>query len=268
MAFSRSLLLPIGFTTFLLSVDAAVSLGLVSSMVAFLHGHGQGPFTVAPPDGSPFLLFGEPANLVTDQGHTTNAAGGTALVLVGLGGIIALWRERFTRKKVSKLPPLTLTLPLPPLPIRKRTNQHSPQKWDRTSRLFYIWSLIVLLSFLLTMTALIYTFAETTMTSGQAIDLSVAQANPPPARYPDGRWTPENWYAAVLDLPLASANQRRVIGGNLGLMRAWRWNIVALFVLGFVLVVLVALEVWRVRRRNKQAVSMVEVLAEPAKPRV
>jgi hypothetical protein len=118
------------------------------------------------------------------------------------------------------------------------------------------------------MAALIYTFAETTMTSGQAIDLSVAQANPPHARYPDGRWTPENWYAAVLDLPLASAIQRRVIGGNLDLMRAWRWNLVALFVLGFVLVVLVALEVWRVRRRNRQAVSMVEVLAEPAKGRV
>jgi hypothetical protein len=101
MALSRSLLLPIGFTTFLLAVDAAISLGLVSSMVAFLHHYGRGPFPVANPAGSYFLLAGEPANLVTDQGHTTNAAGGTALVLVAFGGTIALWLEKRSRKKVS-----------------------------------------------------------------------------------------------------------------------------------------------------------------------
>jgi hypothetical protein len=103
------------------------------------------------------------------------------------------------------------------------------------------------------------------MTGGQAIDLSVAQANPPPAKYPDDRWTPENWYAAVLDLPLVSGSQRKVISGNLTNMRAWRWNLIALFILGFVLLVLVALELLRLRRRYRQRVSMVEVLAEPYK---
>jgi hypothetical protein len=123
----------------------------------------------------------------------------------------------------------------------------------------------VLLSSLLTMVALIYTFVETAKTGGQAIDLGVARANPPPAKYPDDRWTPENWYAAVLDLPLASVAQRRVINGNLTIMRAWRWNLVSLFILGFVLLCLVALEVRRMRRRNAQPVSMIEVLAEPSK---
>lgn len=115
------------------------------------------------------------------------------------------------------------------------------------------------------MAALIYTFVETTKTSGQAIDLGVARANPPPAKYPDGWWTPENWYAAVLDLPLASAAQRRVINGNLTIMRAWRWNLISLFILGVVLLVLVVLEVLRMQRRNAQPVSMVEVLAGPFK---
>ncbi len=67
----------------------------------------------------------------------------------------------------------------------------------------------------------------------------------------------------MLDLPLLSADNRRVIGGHLGLMRAWRWNLLALFVLGFVLLVLVGWEMWRVRRRDVQKVSMVDVLGEP-----
>jgi hypothetical protein len=249
MALKRSLLVPIGLTTFLLGIDAAVSLGLVSSMVAFLHSYGGGPFPVAPPNGAPFLIAGEPANLVTDQGHTANAAGGTALILVGFGGVLALWLERRSRKKASLARPLFYTL----------TETDNQPQWDRSSPVFYVWAVIVLLSFLLTMVALIYTFVETSMNAGQTIDLSVAEANPPPARYPDGGWTPENWYAALLELPLVSPSNRRVIGGNLGMMRGWRWNLVALFVLGFVLLVLVGLEVWRVRRRDTQRVSMAEV---------
>ena len=101
MPLTRSLLVPIGFFTFLLGVDAAISIGLVSTMVAFLHGFGAGPFPVAGTGGAPFLLAGTPANLVTNPGHTANAAGGTALVLVGFGGIAALWLEQRRRKLVS-----------------------------------------------------------------------------------------------------------------------------------------------------------------------
>lgn len=102
MGFQNSLLLPIGLALFLLAVDAAVTMGLVSTMVAFLHNDGKGPFVLSPGSGSHVLLLaGEPANLVVNQGHTTNAAGGTALILVGFGGSIALWLERRSRKKVS-----------------------------------------------------------------------------------------------------------------------------------------------------------------------
>ena len=177
-------------------------------------------------------------------------------MLVGFGGILALWLERRARKKVR------IYLPTHP----SSDGADGRTKWDKTSPAFYIWAVVVLLSWLLTLAALIYTFVETSKTGGQAIDLAVAQANPPPAKYPDDRWTPENWYAAVLDLPLVSDDQRRVIGGNLTNMRAWRWNLIALFIFGSVLLVLVALEIFRLRRRDSQVVSMADVLAEPYKP--
>ncbi|KAG7284523.1 hypothetical protein NEMBOFW57_010898 [Staphylotrichum longicolle] len=236
MAPTRSLFFPIVLTTFLLSVDAVISLALVSSMVYFLQHYGGGPFIIAPPDGPRFLLAGEPANLVVNQGHTANAAGGTALILVGFGGILALSVE-----------------------------WHSREKRGKSSPAFYIWAVIVLLSFLLTMAALIYTFVETSNTSGQVIHLAVAEANSARRPYPDGRWTPENWYAAVLDLPLLRDEDRDKIGHNLNLMRGWRWNLVPLFILGFVLLALVALELWRQRRTGLQRVSTDEAFHGPSK---
>lgn len=115
------------------------------------------------------------------------------------------------------------------------------------------------------MAALIYTFVETSMTGGQAINLSVVEANQAPAKYPDDRWTPENWYDAVLKLPLVSDDQRRTIGDNVTVMRGWRWNLIPLFLLGFALLVLAVLEVWRVRRRGVRQVPMAEVLADRSK---
>lgn len=105
--------------------------------------------------------------------------------------------------------------------------------------------MIVLLSFLLALAALIYTFVETSKTSGQVIDLAVAQANLPPAQYPDGSWTPETWYSAVLDLPLLSGSNARIISGNVGMMRGWRLNLLVLLTLGFILLVFVVFEAWR-----------------------
>jgi hypothetical protein len=105
---------------------------------------------------------------------------------------------------------------------------------------------------LLTLTALIYTFVETYMTDGQVIDLDIARANSPPARYPEGTWTPETWYAAVLDLPLASDSNRRIISGNVGMMRGWRWNLVPMLILGFLVLALVALEIWRMWRLTRR----------------
>ena len=90
----------------------------------------------------------------------------------------------------------------------------------------------------------------------------MAEKNPAPAKYPDDRWTPENWYAAVLELPLVSQGDRRLISGNMRYMEAWRWNLIALFILGFALVVLVVLELLRLRKERRQGMSMEKVLQE------
>jgi hypothetical protein len=125
---------------------------------------------------------------------------------------------------------------------------------------------IVLLSFLLTLAALIYNFVETSNTSGQVIDLAVAQANLPPARYPDGSWTPETWYTAVLHAilgpPLLSESNARIISGNVGMMRGWRLNLVVLLTLGFILLVFVVAEVWRTIGGGTRARSKTEGRAE------
>ena len=96
---SSKLMKAIYVALFLLYVDAAISLSLVSSMVAFLHGRGSELFWIRW-GADQFAVPGEPQHLLTDHGHTTNAAGGTGIVLVWFGGCLALWLEHRSRAKV------------------------------------------------------------------------------------------------------------------------------------------------------------------------
>lgn len=88
----------------------------------------------------------------------------------------------------------------------------------------------------------------TAQTSNQTIDLAVALANKTPARYPNDEWTPENWFLAVLNLPLVSDDNRHLINKKVELMRGWRYNLIPMFVLGFVLMDLVVWEILRTRK--------------------
>ncbi|KAK3943507.1 hypothetical protein QBC46DRAFT_253952 [Diplogelasinospora grovesii] len=218
---ARSLMKYIYISLGLLAIDAAISMGLVTRMVVFLHFWGAGPFEIANPPGttpSTYMLNGHPAGLLVDQGHTTNGAGGTALVLVGFGGILALWLEHRSRTKHGKSSPV-----------------------------FYVWAITVVLSWLLTLTALIYTYVVTAMTQNQSIDPAVAVQNAGQP-YPDDWWTPETWYTAVLGLTLSNESDYDLIRNNLRLMRGWRYNLIPLFILGFILMDLVILEVLRTRK--------------------
>lgn len=131
---------------------------------------------------------------------------------------------------------------------RKKKNTNSYSKSARSSPIFYLWSLIVVLSWLLTLTALIYVFVVTHMTDKQTIDLALAASNAFPAKYPKDSWTPETWYSAVLKLPLAKDSDRHLIEKSLVFIRGWRYNLIAMFILGFVLVVLVVQELRRSKR--------------------
>jgi hypothetical protein len=214
----RSLLVPIYVVLALYAADGIISLSFLSTMVAWLQrSGGAGPFTVNNGGGT-FRMPGEPLNLMTNHGHVTNGAGGTAVVLIGFGGIIALISEHKSRKKYGK-----------------------------SSTLFLAWAVCVVLSWLLTLSALIYTFVLQNQTSSQTISLEAA-ARAAPAKYPLDSWTPESWYNAMLALPLADDSVRGVIAYNLRIMRGWRYNLIALFLVGFVLMVLVVAEVLRGRK--------------------
>ncbi|KAK4455524.1 hypothetical protein QBC34DRAFT_69667 [Podospora aff. communis PSN243] len=201
--------------------DAIISLAFLSTMVAFLHTAGAGPFNVDFPAGQTFRMAGEPLKLLTNHGHTTNGAGGTAVVIVGFGGLIALIMEHKSRKKYGK-----------------------------SSAAFLPWVIFVVLSWLLVLTALIYTYVLQSRTGKQVIDLTDLSQNPYPAKYPLDSWTPENWYKEVLNLPLADDKDRVIIAYVLRIMRGWKYNLIAFFLVGFVLSCLAVAELLRSRKQG------------------
>lgn len=207
------LLLPVALA--LLMIDAIIELSFVSSMVAWLHRTAGGDFTIVAPSTSDklsFLLHGKPEGLLVNQGHTSNAAAGTAFVLVGLGGILVLTlRHRASIKGTAA---------------------------GLSMVLYHAWLVSTILSVLLTLVALIYTFVVTNAHSRHTIDLNVAaslnnQPYPNYVAYPLDKWTPENWFSAVLELQLVKPDQREDIAHHLTIMRAWKWNLIPLFILGF-----------------------------------
>ncbi|KAM0719817.1 hypothetical protein Q7P37_003952 [Cladosporium fusiforme] len=233
MAFPR-VLLPLALA--LLMIDAIIELSFVSSMVAWLHRTAGGDFTVVAPSTSnelSFSLHGKPEGLLINQGHTSNAAAGTAFVLVGLGGILALT-----------------------LRYRAMTN-------GRVSLvLYHAWLVSTILSVLLTLVALIYTFVVTNAHTGQTIDLDVAVSldnRPYPnfVAYPLGQWTPENWFSAILELQLVDPDQRNDIANHLTIMRAWKWNLIPLFILGLGFSIVAIMDAL-IRRRSKNSNIRVE----------
>lgn len=216
----------------LLMIDAIIELAFVSSMVAWLHRTAGGDFTVVAPSTSSelsFPLHGKPESLLLNQGHTSNAAAGTAFVLVGLGGILALaLRHRASTKGTAV---------------------------DLSMVLYYAWLLSTILSVLLTLVALIYTFVVTNAHTGQTIDLDVAVSldnRPYPnfVAYPLEQWTPENWLSAVLELQLVEPHQHDDIEDHLMIMRAWKWNIIPLFILGLVFSVVAIVDALSKRRSS------------------
>ncbi|CAM1507778.1 Fc.00g046260.m01.CDS01 [Cosmosporella sp. VM-42] len=182
-----------------LMIVSILELSFITAMVGWLHDTASGTFVVRF-NGSIFDLAGEPKNLLVDQGHTSNGAAGTALVLVGLGGIVVLW-------------------------LRNRPN-------FRHSRLsvvvYYIWLVINVMSLLLVLGALAYVFAVTNAHRGQNIDAALA-SRLKGQKYPIDTWTPQNWFSAMLKLDLADDSVRNDISKHLRLMRGWQYNLIPFF---------------------------------------
>ncbi|KAK5052732.1 hypothetical protein LTR84_002598 [Exophiala bonariae] len=206
----------------ILMVDGLIEVGFVGSMVGFLHDRAGKFFTIDAPNGT-FDLHGKPVGLLGDQGHTSNGAAGTAVVLVGILGLLTIFYE----KRRARKPQTTAA---------------------GHSGLFIFWVVMTVLSAMLTLAALIYTFILTAQTDDQTIDLAVAAANAQPLAYPLDKWTPENWFTAVLELPLAHDSDRRKINQQLRLMRGWRWNLIPLLSLGVTVAILAVIQLLRGRR--------------------
>ncbi|KAF5714115.1 hypothetical protein FGLOB1_3615 [Fusarium globosum] len=197
MAFVRPLLyVALG----LLMVVSIIELSFISSMVGWLHGNASGTFSFEY-RGTRHDLKGEPANLIVDQGHTSNGAAGTAFVLIGCGGILALI-------------------------LRNRQN---PGKFSRF--LYKMWLVVNVLSLLLILTALIYTFVVTNNHNGQRINPGVAAGLDGDEKYPLQSWTPQNWFSAFLKLDLTNSNERNDIEHHLRLMRGWQYNLIPFFII-------------------------------------
>jgi hypothetical protein len=206
----------------LLMIVAIIELSFISAMVGWLHGTASGTFTFRYRNTG-HTMKGEPANLITDQGHTANGAAGTAFVVVGLGGIIALFLR----------------------------NRHNPGKF---SRLFYnTWLVFNVLSLLLVLTALIYTFVVTNQHDDQDIVPGFAAQLEPGQKYPLESWTPQNWFAAMLDLNLTSDSERSDIESHLRIMRGWQYNLIPFFIIHLVETVLA---LWDGMQRRREHVPM------------
>lgn len=82
-----------------LMVDCLLEVGLIGSTVGYLHKDGI--FHVVGPNNTVLQLLGKPLHLSVNQGHTSNGAAGTALILVGLLGLLILSSQTKLERSVS-----------------------------------------------------------------------------------------------------------------------------------------------------------------------
>lgn len=96
-------LLPLGAALVVLMIDSAIELATISSMVGYLHRSGANTYPFITDDSTEPLVFvnAKPAGLLLNEGHTSNGAAGTALVLICFGGFITLWHQHRRQRAVS-----------------------------------------------------------------------------------------------------------------------------------------------------------------------
>lgn len=217
----------------LLTVDALLELAFISSTVSFLHRRAGDSFQVIyGPNYASFRLHGKPEHLLLNEGHTSNGAAGTAIVLVGIGGLLTFW-----------------------LLARDARAGHRT-KFAVIAH--HAWMVVSLLSLLLTIAALGYTMAAVNAHQGQTIDITVARSlnNQPYPRYvayPLDSWTPENWFAAVLALPLTLKQDRDLIRTKYNVIKGWRWNLIPMFLLGLAVVIVGIIDALERRKAMRQS---------------
>ncbi|KAM0815752.1 hypothetical protein AB5N19_01551 [Seiridium cardinale] len=204
----------------LLMIVSIIELGFVTGTVGWLHDTASKGFEFNY-NGSTHKLAGTPSNFLVDQGHTSNGAAGTAFVIIGLGGIVALWV--------------------------RNGGSHKSRTCGRN--FYYLWLAFQIPAFLLTTGALGYVFNVTNARNGQTIDAPLAASlNGTP--YTADSWTPQNWFAAVLQLDLVYG--RDDISSHLQIMRGWQYNLIPFFLVQLAETILSFLDYSRWRRSGSK----------------
>lgn len=201
-----------------LSALSISNLGLISSMVGFLHHEKDHvkAYEVAWP-GNTIQLAVEPKHLWTDQGHESNGVAGYGFFL-GLYGLFVAWR------------------------LGRRTS-------NTFSKNLLALAILQLLAVLFTLSAIIFVFLVTNQTKGQQILPDIARSYEP---YPADKWTPETWFKAVLDLPLVSQSHRDNISSKVTNMVVWRWMLIPIFLADIVALSVSALEIFKQRKGARE----------------
>ena len=70
-------------------------------MVSYLHRSGANKYSFDLGDGTLATINAKPAGLLLNEGHTSNGAAGTALVLICFGGFLVLWLQRQRERNVE-----------------------------------------------------------------------------------------------------------------------------------------------------------------------
>ncbi|KAF1973937.1 hypothetical protein BU23DRAFT_553917 [Bimuria novae-zelandiae CBS 107.79] len=204
-------------SNFILSALSIANLGLISSMVGFLlhQKHNVGTYEVNWP-GKTVQLATHPQNLWVDQGHVSNGVAGYGFFL-GLFAMYVAWRQRHRGSK-------------PP------------------SKSLVVVFVLQLLAVLFTLSAIIFVFLVTNQTNNQHILESVARSG---VKYPENWWTPETWYKAVLELPLASQGHRGNISSAVTRIVAWRWMLIPIFIVDAITFAITTFEMLRQKRVSR-----------------
>jgi hypothetical protein len=98
------------------------------------------------------------------------------------------------------------------------------------------------------LSAFIFVFVVTYQTTGQWIREPIA-INAVGLNYPAEKWTPETWFRAILDLPLADGAQHAQIKSRVRNMEAWRWILLPLLLV-YITASYIVVTTWLRQRRS------------------
>ncbi|KAF1943701.1 hypothetical protein EJ02DRAFT_443207 [Clathrospora elynae] len=206
---------PLFASCFLLSALSITNLALISSMVAWLLEQKHNVHTLQidwPGNTTPLNV--EPKDMWTDQGHESNGVAGYGFFL-GIFGMMTAFRIRKAERPLKSLTALAVLL---------------------------------FLATLFTLSAIIFVFVVTYQTTGQHIREPVASNNIG-VNYFEFQWTPETWFKAVLDLPLADGAKRDQIRDKVTNMVVWRWMLLPILLVDCVAFG-ITMMAWRKQRRG------------------